>query len=126
MNINITALFVCIDDFCKIYEKAQSTKLLPSDKKRNRESFLCLSEMLFIEILYHFSGFRTFKSFYEYSIEGKYRNLFKALPCYERFVALKKQLFMPMTLLLHFLMGEKTGVYFADSTLIKVCNKKRT
>lgn len=62
MNINITALFVCIDDFCKIYEKAQLTKLLPSDKKRNRGSFLCLSEMLFIEILYHFSGFRTFKT----------------------------------------------------------------
>jgi hypothetical protein len=126
MNINITALFVCIDDFCKIYEKAQLTKLLPSDKKRNRGSFLCLSEMLFIEILYHFSGFRTFKSFYEYSIKGKYRNLFKELPCYERFVALKKYLFMLMTLLLHFLMGDKTGVYFADSTPIKVCHNKRT
>lgn len=82
--------------------------------------------MLFIEILYHFSGFRTFKSFYEYNIQQKYRHLFKALPCYERFVALKKQLFMPMTLLLHFLMGDKTGVYFADSTPIKVCHNKRT
>ena len=126
MNINITALFVCIDDFCKIYEKAQSSKLLPSQKQRNRDSLLCLSEMLFIEILYHFSGFRTFKIFYEYGIKGKYRHLFKALPCYERFVALKKHLFMPMTLLLHFLMGDKTGVYFADSTPIKVCHNKRT
>lgn len=125
MSINITALFVCIDDFCKMYKEATSANLLPPPKIRTRECLLSLSEMLFIEVLYHFSGFKTFKGFYTYGVLGHYRSCFKDVPSYERFVILKERLFIPMTILLHHFMGEQTGIYYADSTPIKVCHNKR-
>jgi hypothetical protein len=78
-----------------------------------------------IEIMFHLSGFRDFKTFYEYGIKGRYQGHFKELPCYERFVQLKKKLFLPLSILLQSLRGEKNGLYIADSTSIAVCHNKR-
>ncbi len=55
MQIDITALFVCLDDFCKIYEQSIQSKVLPSSKKRHRTGYLSLSEMLLIEV--YFRGY---------------------------------------------------------------------
>ena len=52
MSIDITALFVCLDDFCKLYEAAIKEKALPSPRQRQREGYLSLSEILLIEILF--------------------------------------------------------------------------
>lgn len=125
MNIDITTLYVCLDDFCKLYESSLKSKALPAPRTRQRQGYLSLSEMLLIEVLYHFSHYKNFKYFYLHDILGRHRHHFTKLPCYDRFVALKKQLFMPLTLLLHSLSGEETGLYFADSTPLKVCHNKR-
>lgn len=125
MTINITALFVCLDDFCALYEKTLNARALPHSGQRQRDCCLTLSEMMFIEVLYHFSPFKDFKRFYLYGICQEHRDCFKKLPTYQRFVALKKKLFMPMSLLMHCLSGEETGLYFADSTSLKVCHNKR-
>ena len=45
--LNIIALFVCLDDFCKIYNSSIKEKMLPLGRKRNREGYLSLSEILF-------------------------------------------------------------------------------
>ncbi|MDP4840548.1 MAG: IS982 family transposase [Alphaproteobacteria bacterium] len=100
-------------------------KALSSVTKRNREGYLSLSEMLFIEVFYHFSPYKDFKHYYLYGICQEHRSKFKKLPCYQRFVALKKQLFMPLTLPLHSVIGEETGIYFADSTPLKTCRNPR-
>lgn len=125
MKIDITALFVCLDDFCKLYESTLKERALPHPGRRHRESLLSLSEIMFIEVLYHFSPFKDFKRFYRYGICQEYRSCFKEIPTYERFVALKKKLFLPLSLLLHCLAGEETGLYFADATSVKVCHNKR-
>lgn len=125
MNIDITALFACLDDFCKMYKSSQQQHLLPTYKSRDREGFLSLSELLLIEILFHFSPYKNFKCYYLQGILGTHRDKFRKLPSYQRFVTLKKQMFMPLTLLLHSLSGEQTGIYFADSTSLKVCRNKR-
>ena len=124
MSIDITVLFVCLDDFCKLYEKTQQSKLLPQNR-RQRAGYLSLSEMMLIEVYYHFSHYKNFKYYYLYEIQGKHRDMFNKLPCYDRFIALKKQLIMPLTILLHSLSGEETGIYFTDSTSLKVCRNKR-
>lgn len=125
MSIDITALYVCLDDFCKLYNSALKSKTLPSPKVRQRWGTLSLSEMLFIEVLFHFSPYKDFKHYYLYGVCQQYRPYFGTLPSYQRFVALKKHLFMPLTLLLQSLKGEETGIYFADSTSLKVCHNKR-
>lgn len=125
MNIDITALFVCLDDFCKLYEATIKEKALPSPRQRQREGYLSLSEILLIEILFPFSPYKDFKHYYLYGMCIEHRNKFGKLPSYPRFVALKKQIFMPLTLLLQTLKGKEGGIYFADSTPLKVCHNKR-
>jgi hypothetical protein len=125
MSIDITALYCCLDDFCKVFKDWESHNLLPSCKKRNRPGKLSLSEMLFIVVLFHLSPFKNFKAFYFYGVLQKYRNCFHELPSYDRFIALMPRLFVPLTILQHTLIGEKTGVYFADATKLAVCHNRR-
>lgn len=125
MSIDITALFVCLDDFCKLYEAVIKEKALPSPRQRQREGYLSLSEILLIEILFPFSPYKDFKHYYLYGICIEHRNKFVKLPSYQRFVALKKQIFMPLIILLQTLKGKESGIYFADSTTLKVCHNKR-
>lgn len=125
MPINITALFCCLDDFCNLYEPWQRRKLIPATGSRQRSGKLCLSEMLFIMVLFHVSPFKDFKHFYIHGIEGKYRSLFASIPCYARFVQLMGRLLLPFAILLHSFKGEETGIYFADSTSLACCHNRR-
>ena len=125
MNTDIIALFVCLDDFCKIYNSSIKEKMLPVGRKRNREGYLSLSEILFIEVLFHLSAYKDFKHFYLYGICHEHRNKFKKVPTYSRYIAQKKVAFLPLMLILHYIKGDKTGIYFVDSTPIKVCRNKR-
>jgi IS5 family transposase len=125
MSINITALYCCLDDFCKVFEEWERHRLIPSEKKRCREGKLSLSEMLFIMVLFHLSPFRHFKAFYRYGVGQQYRGCFDEIPHYDRFVSLMPRLFAPLMVLLHCLSGEETGIYFADSTKLAVCHNRR-
>ena len=126
MKLDVTALFVCIDDFCKLYQSTVKSRLLPPPTgTRDRGGLLSLSEMLTIEIMFHVSPYKDFKHYYIYGIMHEHRDKFAKLPNYQRFVQLKKRLFLPLSILLHSLTGEKTGLYFADATSLKVCHNKR-
>ena len=94
-------------------------------KSRQRDGYLSLEELLLIGILYHFSPYKDFKHYYLYGICLEHRDKFGKLPCYQRYVCLKKQLFLPLMILLHCLKGQETRIYFADSTCLKVCHNKR-
>lgn len=80
MAINTTALFCCLDDFCKVYEQWERGKVIPAPGRRHRPGKLCLSEMLFIMVLFHVSPFKDFKHFYIHGVEREYRCLFAAIP----------------------------------------------
>ncbi len=125
MNVHKDALFCCLDDFCSLYQDWERHRLIPRTGQRNRPGKLCLSEMMFIMVLFHISGFRCFKLFYLYGVGQQYRHLFGELPSYGRFVSLMPRLFMPFCLLLHHLSGERTGIYIADSTHLAVCHARR-
>ena len=51
-NYDIVVLYVCIDDFSKIYEEWGTKKLIGITKCRKREGKLSMSEQLLIVILY--------------------------------------------------------------------------
>jgi transposase len=71
------------------------------------------------------SAYKDFKHYYLYGIGVEHRDKFGKIPCYQRFVSLKKSLFVPLTILLNTLKVQETGIYFADSTSLKVCHNKR-
>jgi Transposase DDE domain len=125
MAIDITALYCCLDDFCKVFEDWQAHRLISSEPTRQRTGKLSRSEMLFIVVLFHLSPFKHFKAFYLYGIGCQHRDCFRNLPHYDRFVSLMPRLFVPLMLLLHSLSGEQTGIYFADSTKLAVCHNRR-
>ena len=125
MPVHKEALFTCLDDFCKTYEEWEKHHLIPNTKQRLRKGKLSLSEMLFIMVYFHISGFRCFKLYYLYGICQHHRNLFEELPSYGRFVTLQPRLFMPLCMLLHHLSGQKTGIYIADSSHLPVCHNRR-
>lgn len=125
MSITTTALFVCLDDFAKMFETWERERLIPTTRKRQRKGKLTLGEMLFIMVLFHLSPFKDFKHFWVHGVEQKYRDHFDDLPSYGRFVALMPRLFAPLTVLMHSLSGEETGIYVADSTKLAVCANPR-
>ncbi len=125
MAVDITALYCCLDDFGKVFADWEAHRLLPSEQTRQRSGKLSRAEMLFIVVLFHLSPYKNFKVFYLYGIGGQYRACFDELPHYDRFVSLMPRLFVPLTVLLHGLSGEQTGVYFGNSTKLAVCHNRR-
>src|SRR5215210_454358 len=125
MAVDITALYCCLDDFCKVFADWEAHRLLPSEQTRQRSGKLSRAEMLFIVVLFHLSPYKNFKVFYLSCIGGQYRACFDELPHYDRFVSLMPRLFVPLMMLLHGLSGEQTGVYFVDSTKLAVCHNRR-
>ena len=99
MAIDITALYCCLDDFCKVFEDWEAHRLIPSQTTRQRTGKLSRSEMLFIMVLFHLSPFKHFKVFYHYGIGQQHRACFRELPHYDRFVGLMPRLFAPLMVL---------------------------
>ena len=116
MQIDTTAGFCCLDDFCKIYEEWERAGRIGVEGSRLRDHMLSLSEMLLIMTMFHNSAYKDFKRYHEPGIKHEYAELFGQTPCHARFVALMKQLLVPFAILLHSLKGEETGVYFIDSS----------
>ena len=68
---------------------------------------------------------RNFKNYYIGLIQAYHKHDFSGLVSYPRFVAIMKSVMVPLCAFVQTLTGEKTGIYFVDSTLIKVCHIKR-
>src|SRR3954451_19109702 len=125
MAVDITALYCCLDDFCKVFAEWETHQLIPSPGRRQRFGKLSRSEMLFIMVLFHLSPYKNFKTFYLCGIGGQHRACFRDLPHDDRFLSLMPRLFAPLMGLLHSLSGEETGLYFGDSSKLAVCHNRR-
>ena len=125
MSVDITALYCCLDDFCRLFEGWEGHRLIPSETRRQRAGKLSRAEMLFIMVLFHLSAFKHFKAFYRYGVGQQYRDCFGAIPHYDRLISLMPRLFAPLMVLLYSVSGEPTGVCFADSTKLAVCHNRR-
>ena len=119
-------IFCFVDDFCEDFMPKWKAHLIGTGtKKRNKQSRLLASEVMTILILFHQSNYRDFKHFYLLHV-CKYLNTeFPNLVSYNRFVELQQYVLIPLCYLMHALAGEQTGIYFIDSTTLKVCHIKR-
>ena len=125
MTDSTIALFCCLDDCARLVEDWERHHLIHSDRQRRRAGTLSLGEMLFIMVLFHISAYKDCKHFRLYGLSQEYGDCFGELPSYSRFVSLKPGLLLPFYLLLHDFRGERTGIYFADSTKLAVCHNAR-
>lgn len=126
MENMLIGLFCLVDDFCKEFLPEWEKHLITQGlKKRQRPSQLSVSEIMTIYIHFHQSHYRDFKNYYLHHVSVHLRPLFPDVVSYPRFVSLIKSVLVPLCCFIQTLSGEQTGIYFADSTLIKVCHVKR-
>jgi hypothetical protein len=124
--IDIVALFSDIDDFCLLFEPAFNKHLIADgSKRRHKPSSLCLSEVMTIQVLFHSSGYRNFKTLYTQYVCKHLTWAFPRLVSYNRFVELQRDALIPLWCYLQTRMGDCTGISFLDATTLKVCHNLR-
>lgn len=122
-SIDLTELFCHFDDFVSRPEIQR--QLSNPDRKRNRPAALCVSEMMTILVLFHFSHFRTFKHFYLGCLKPYCRADFPGLPSYSRLVELIGSALTALCAFLLAHLGQPTGLAFVDSTTLDACDPRR-
>src|SRR3990167_7870111 len=126
MEDTLIILFCIVDEFCKeFYPEWEKTLLIRGVRKRCRPSQISPSEIMTILIYFHMLRFRDFKTYYTRYVIPHLKEAFPFLPSYSHMVNLLKSVLVPMCIFVQSLTGEKTGIYFIDSTILKACHIKR-
>jgi len=126
MEDNLVVLFCIVDEFCKeFYPEYENTLITQGIKKRRKTSRIAPSEIITVFIYFHMMRFRDFKTFYTKYVLRHLQKFFPFLPSYSHMVNLLKSVLIPLCSFVQSLSGEKTGIYFIDSTILKACHIKR-
>jgi len=121
-RIDLTSLFMDVDDFCNVFIPPWLGSLLPENKpQRNREFTMCPSEVMTILILFHCSGFRNLKTFYTGYVAMILKHEFPNQVSYNRFVELEQSVLVPLLAYLNTRRVTSRGIAFVDSTELRVC-----
>ena len=124
--MDILPLFCDIDDFCLLFEPHWHRHLLADGAKhRHKPSALSLSEVMTILVLFHLSGYRDLKTFYQQQVQKHLCRAFPRLVSYNRFVELQREALVPLWCYLHTRFGDCTGISFVDATTLAVCHNLR-
>jgi hypothetical protein len=125
-SYKITEIFCSLDDFCQDFIPAWHQHLLAGGKSRIKPSRMSPSEVMTIQVLFHFSQVRTFKKFYKGYVCKHMRDYFPDLLSYNRVVELCSQTMIPLGIYLKTrATGTCTGISFIDSTPLRVCHNRR-
>ena len=126
MENTLIELFCAVDDFCKIFYPKWGKYLIEEGlKKRQTLSRLTPGEIMTIVIYFHIIRFRDFKTYYIRYVLIYLQKAFPELVSYSHMVNLLKTILVPLCVFLQTLRGEKTGIYFVDSMIMRACHIKR-
>lgn len=128
----LVSIFCDVDDFCKEFEpewrkilvEHQKHQWLGKKKTRNRKPELLLSEAITIVIMFHKTGYRTFKDYFIRFVSGL-KQYFPKLMSYSRFINLMKTCLFPLFVFSQGCLGVCSGISFVDSTILTVCHARR-
>ena len=129
----LMTIFCDVDDFCKEFEpewrkilvENQDRSLIGDKKRRSRRTELSLSEAMTIVILFHKTGYRTFKDYYIRFVVVNLKKYFPEMLSYSRFVNLMKTCLFPLFVFFQGCLGKCSGISFVDSTILTVCHARR-
>lgn len=84
----VIEIFCMADDFCKFFDTMMAKYTLPPTTKRkyHRDSTMSKAEIMLILILFHDSGYRCLKHFYQEKVCKYMRHFFPKVVSYNRFV----------------------------------------
>ena len=127
--VHFTEMYCSVDDLSTGLESYCKKRLLPEWKGRAErfpQGRMSLSEVMTISILFHLSGYRCFKRYYQRQVCIYMRGYFPRTVSYNRFVELTRAAAAPLFRYTRLLRrGSVTGIGFIDSTTLKVCHNKR-
>ena len=124
--MDIVALFYDLDKFAVAFEPLVRRHLLADGKPhRNRRGSMHLSEVMTILVLFHGSGYRTFKHFYLRHVAAHLRGEFPRLLSYNRFVERVPEALLALAAFLRTRLAPCGGISFVDSTPLRVCHNAR-
>ena len=123
MKKDFTTLYCFVDDFIKKFEQ-DTAAIVSSKSKPGIINYLTTSEILTILIGFYESSFDCFKNYYKRMILVDHNNDFR-LVTYEHFTKLIGKSLPFLTMLMHSILDECTGISFVDSTSISVCKNYR-
>lgn len=125
--MKIIEIFCQVHDFWREFQAEWEKVLIQAAPRQRRRVFsLCMSEVMTIVILFHFSRYRTFKDYYQHQVLTSYRHYFPGLVSYNRFVELMQSCTVPLALFMRRKRVAQTqGVAFIDSTALAVCENPR-
>ena len=124
----VIELFCMADDFCKFFDAmtAKYTFKPTAKRKYHRDSTMSKAEIMLIMILFHDSGYRCLKHFYQEKVCRHMRHFFPKVVSYNRFVELEKDVAVPLAIFIKkVLLGKCTGISFVDSTPLRICKNQR-
>lgn len=121
----LTELFCLVDDFSQAFLPYFERYLLShSTKQRHKPCRMSRSEIMTVMIHFHQSGHRNFKNYYT-KMHYYLKPFFPQMLSYNRFVELMKSVTFPLIFFILSREKSETGIYFVDSTVLKVCHIKR-
>lgn len=124
--MSLLEMFCEIDDFWQEFKPWWESQLVAeSSRHRRRESNLTMSEIMVIMVMFHQSGYRTFKGFYIHHVCQHLQSAFPDLVSYNRFVELQQRCLVPLTCFLQGCCRPSRGIAFIDSTALAVCHNRR-
>lgn len=124
--LSLEELFCSVDDFSQAFEPAWESQLLGNGLQlRKRTRSLSLSEIMTIQIAFHQSSYRNFKTYYIEKVQAYWLPHFPGLVSYNRFVEFVPSTLIPLCAYLRSCFGLCTGLSFMDSTALKVCHNRR-
>ncbi|CAK9119054.1 MAG: hypothetical protein F2MM_01245 [Candidatus Midichloria mitochondrii] len=106
--VSLVEIFCLIDDFCK-QQLTYQRSLRNSQRQRERESGMMLSEVITILVLFHLRALPGFKDFYLNCVQISLREGLPKLISYNRFVELMRDAVIPLVILLNCCKGKQTG-----------------
>jgi hypothetical protein len=122
-------IFFEVDNFVKEYDTYEQGKNTGTPQRRLPGPIpsLSMSEKMTILIFYHQSGYRCFQYYYEQLVLVQLRSFFPKIVSYQRFVSMIGQCSQLLFLYAHYKcsLSRQTGIYFADSKKLPVCDNIR-
>lgn len=126
MKDKVIEIFVKVDDFCIECKEELQKHRIQGENKRNCKTRISESEIISIQILFHYGSFRNFKHFYINYVCVHLTQEFPNLVSYNRFIELQSRCSIPFMLFIKtHCLGNCTGINYIDSPPLRVCHNRR-